>query len=614
MNFMKKILKLCLILVAIIIPGIIIAGIATLFLVDANHFKPQLIKATEQKFGRNLIVDGDFSLELYPHIAIKLTQTHLKNPDSFGNLKDNDFAYVNTARLKIELLPLLKGKMNIEELELDGLNLNLTRLAPGLDNWSDLVTNLNSASKNKQEDERESGHDEESGDLSKGKFKVKLLETMLENAEINYQDKTENKVYQLKNASFYTEKLGANTPAAIKGNFTFVADNLNTHMAYQGKMVFNPKESKLELSPISLKSTLISSKLPGGKLISDFTGTLKADWKNQTFNIQDLTLKFNDSVAKGSANIDFAQGLSARFNLGLNQLQLNKYLPDTHLTLNNIQTQGTFKNQVLNLSSLKANLYKGSFQGSTKIIFKQQNQYQVSGKFNQVDIQALLTALKNIDKISGNTHATLNLTTAGNNASEIKRHLNGSVFVDILQGNLHGLDIDYYLNKAQILAKKLPSDTQVTDNKNTPFDKLTGNFIFQKGVISNRDLHGSAKFYDLTGAGSIDLLKEQIQYQLKATSLRTEGSKRKLPLAVIISGPLDKPKITPDMNTYIQGFVQEQIEKQLNRQLEKRFGIPSSGSENTTPESGTPNDSSSTDKKALQKELINKGLQKLFGK
>lgn len=618
MNVIKKILKLLLILVAIIIPGIIIAGIAAVFLVDPNHFKPQLTQIAEEKLGRKLVIDGDFSLQMYPYIAIKLTQTHLKNPESFGELKNNDFAYVETVKLKIDLMPLLKGKVNIEQLELDGLKLNLTRLAANQDNWSDLIDKKKDKNKNDDENQNDESEDE-NGDLAKGKFKLKLQETTVSKAELVFQDKTVNKVYQLKNLNFYTEKLAPNKPSDIKGDCIFIADNMNTSLSYQGKMAFNPKQSKLELSPIQIKSTINSAKLPGGKVVSDLSGSLNADWKNQTFNLQNLVLKFNNSVAKGQANLDFSKGLSARFNLGLNTLVLEKYVPDVHLTLHNIQTTGTFANQELSLSSIKANLYKGSFQGSSKINIKQQNQYQINGKFNQVDIQALLLDLKNINKISGSTNATLNLSTAGNNAAEIKRRLTGSVSVNINKGYLYGLDIEYYLNKAQALAKKMPTDASLVDNKKTPFDQLTGNFNFQNGVISNQDLHGSASFYDLTGDGTIDLVQERIQYRLKATSLKNDGTKRKWPLAVIISGPLYQPKVAPDMETYIQGIVQDQIEKQVNKQLERKLGIKLPGTQDNNPqESGTTsngsNSSSSTDKKALQKELINQGLQKLFGK
>lgn len=606
MHFFKKLAKWCAILIAILIPGMILASIAALFLIDSHHFKPQLIQITEKKLGRKLVINGDFSLQIYPNIGIRLTQTHLKNPASFGEFKDNDFAYVNSAKLKIELLPLLKGKVQIEELQLEGLKLNLTRLSSTQDNWSDLVTQF----KKNPEEEAESDEDEnedENGNLSKGKFKLNLYETSIDKAVLHYEDKPTKKIYLLNDLNFYTKKLSLNKPSDIKGDFTFIADELHTQMAYQGKMIFNRKKNQLELSPLSLKSSFISQKLPGGKFASELTGNLKADWKNQTFDLSSLILKFNDSVAKGSANLDFSTGLSARFNLGINTLALDKYLPDTHLTLNTIQTHGVFSNQILNLSTLKANLYQGSFQGSSKITFKQQNLYQVNGKFSQVNIQALLSALKNINKISGTSNASVNLSTSGHQSTELKRNLSGQVTLEMLHGYLYGFDLAYYLNQAHVLAKRLPHETQLVDNQKTPFDQLTGLFVFQNGVISNQNLQGRSNFYELTGMGTIDLVKEFIQYQLKATTLRADGSKRKIPLAVIITGPLSSPKIRPDIEAYIKTFFQEQLEKQLNKQLEKKLGI--------TLDSGSSNDSgNSTDKKALQKDLINKGLQKLFGK
>ena len=606
MPYLKKIVKLCFILVAILIPGILIAGIAAFFLVDSHDFKPQLIQLTEEKLGRKLEVQGEFSLQFYPEIALKLTQAHLKNPDTFGALKNNDFAYVDTVKLKMAFLPLLKGQMNIKQLTLEGLKLHLTRLAPNQDNWSDLVTQIKDTAKNKETPENS-----EVEELKKGKFTLKLDETQLYHAELLYQDKAANKTYQLKNLNFSAQKISPEHATEIKGDCIFIADMLKTNMAYQAQMQFNPKQSKLTLNALTLKSTLISNKLPGGKLESNLSGSLKADWKNQQFTLENLILKFNDTVAKGLATIDFSAGLSAQFKLGLNHFKLDNYLPDTHLTLTEIQTQGKFNNQVLTLLKLKANLYSGRFQGSSQIKFAPQNQYQIKGQLDQVNIQALLSDLKNIQKISGSAHATLNLSTVGNNASMLKQNLNGTINIDLQKGALHGVDVEYYLNKAQVLAKKLPADTAMIDHKKTPFDKLTGNFTFQNGLISNQDLQGFSSFYDLSGAGTIDLKQEQIQYKLKAISLKSDGSQRKLPLAVIISGPLSHPNIMPDMQTYLQGFIQDKIQDKIQKQLQKKLGISSIPHENNHD---NHNNTEAIDKKALQKELLNKGLQKLFGK
>ena len=67
----------------------------------------------------------------------------------------------------------------------------------------------------------------------------------------------------------------------------------------------------------------------------------------------------------------------------------------------------------------------------------------------------------------------------------------------------------------------------------------------------------------------------------------------------------------PDMQTYLQGFIQDKIQDKIQKQLQKKLGISSIPHENTHD---NHNNTEAIDKKALQKELLNKGLQKLFGK
>lgn len=110
---------------------------------DANRYKPQLIAAARAATGRELAIDGDLALGLFPRPHASVGAARLLNPPGV------DGAVVEwvSARANVRLLPLLRKQIQIDELRMDGLKVRLLKNRKGEDNWSDLFANNKEGSK-----------------------------------------------------------------------------------------------------------------------------------------------------------------------------------------------------------------------------------------------------------------------------------------------------------------------------------------------------------------------------------------------------------------------------------------------------------------------------------
>ena len=114
-----------------------VVAVAFLFLFDANSFKEDVERAVTESTGRELVIDGDVSLHIFPWIAVEIGESRLGNAPGFG---DEPFAGFDSVKLSVQIMPLIfQRQVVVGTAEIDGLQLNLTARADGTDNWSDLA-------------------------------------------------------------------------------------------------------------------------------------------------------------------------------------------------------------------------------------------------------------------------------------------------------------------------------------------------------------------------------------------------------------------------------------------------------------------------------------------
>jgi len=129
--------------VAAIVTLFVVAAIAFYLLFDANDFRDRIATSVKDETGRELVIDGDIGLRVFPWLAVDVGHTTLGNAEGFG---DEPFAEFDRAQLSVRLMPLLFGnEISIGTAALDGLRLNLAVNARGVGNWEDLAPDDNEA-------------------------------------------------------------------------------------------------------------------------------------------------------------------------------------------------------------------------------------------------------------------------------------------------------------------------------------------------------------------------------------------------------------------------------------------------------------------------------------
>ena len=133
---MGRPLKIIGIIIAAFVALIIGAAIMFSLLFDPNDYKDQISTGVRDATGRDLVIEGDIDLSLFPWLAIEIGRTTLGNAEGFD---DSPFASFDSARLSVQIMPvLLRREIVVGTAALDGLNVNLQVRQDGTGNWEDL--------------------------------------------------------------------------------------------------------------------------------------------------------------------------------------------------------------------------------------------------------------------------------------------------------------------------------------------------------------------------------------------------------------------------------------------------------------------------------------------
>ncbi|MCU7960089.1 MAG: AsmA family protein, partial [gamma proteobacterium symbiont of Bathyaustriella thionipta] len=132
---MAKLLKWIVGIVLTLLVVLIILAVSIKMLVDPNDYKAEITQAVQDATGRTLSLNGDIKLSVFPWLGLQLNQASLSNAKGFG---EQPFAAVEHTSVNVKLIPLLSKQIQVDQIELQGLRLNLQKNKAGVSNWDDL--------------------------------------------------------------------------------------------------------------------------------------------------------------------------------------------------------------------------------------------------------------------------------------------------------------------------------------------------------------------------------------------------------------------------------------------------------------------------------------------
>jgi AsmA protein len=192
-------------------------------------------------------------------------------------------------------------------------------------------------------------------------------------------------------------------------------------------------------------------------------------------------------------------------------------------------------------------LYQGKGQGKV-VADGSAADPSVAAAFNLagVAIQPLLRDAAGLDRLTGSGGFVLDVAGHGRSQRDIIAALSGKGSLDLANGTIAGVNLVAFM--------KNMADT-VTGGQGggneTKFGSLTGTYTIANGIVHNDDLKLTSPELPMTGAGTIDLPRRQVDYKL------TPSVAGILAVPVNITGPWDDLSYRPDLAGMAKDLAQD---------------------------------------------------------
>ncbi|MDO9267692.1 MAG: AsmA family protein [Methylobacter sp.] len=287
---MGKPFKIILSTIAAILLLLIAAACILPFVIDPNDFKPEIAAAVKDKTGRDLVLDGDLKLSLFPWIGISTEKIILSNAPGF---QDRPFATIEESHVNVLLLPLLSKKLEVSRIDLKGLILNLARNKQGLTNWSDLIDSA--AAKTAAPAAIDKQDEQPISTATPVTFTIGGI--AVENARINWDDLKTEKHIEIKDLNLNTDKFTFDQPVGVAVSMTALEAGSKAVQAIKlnTELTVNEKLDSFALRHSDLQVTSSGETVPGKSLTTALTiADAALDMNQQTAKIYGLQLKSGD--------------------------------------------------------------------------------------------------------------------------------------------------------------------------------------------------------------------------------------------------------------------------------------------------------------------------------
>ena len=588
---------------AVLLFAAALAFIAATF--DPNQYKAQVAELVRDKTQRTLTIEGDILLMLFPKLGVHLGKTRFSEFKS-----EKDFASLDDMRVSLALIPLLSRQVVVDQIQLDGLRANLVKHKDGKTNFDDLLGGDKPASEKKEAPAKRA-------DSAQAPIKLEVEGVRIGKAELAWKDEATGASYAISDFNLKTGRVAPGVPAkfdlgaTIKGN----EPKLDIKLQIGGTLMADLEKQLFSVAGLSVKVNGDAAGIAG--IAADLSGNVSADLNKQTANA-DLVLKFRESnVTAKLAVADFA-ALRTTFDIAIDKLNVDNYLPPKKagdpasaparaqpeqpidfspikkldvvgsvrigdLTASNIKAQNLridvrAKNGRLDVDPLSANLYQGSAKGQASV---DANSNRIAVKQNLVGISIgpLLHDALGQNLLEGRGNVALDVTTAGNLVSVMKKALNGTARVELKDGAIKGIDLAKSLRdaKAMLTGGKRDAEQGAVAGEKTDFSELTASFDIKNGIAHNGDFLAKSPFLRLTGEGDINLPDSSLNYLAKAAVVMSssgQGGKnmadlKGMTIPVRVSGPFAALKYKLEYGSIVSDTAKQKLEEKKDELKDK---------------------------------------------
>lgn len=236
-------------------------------LLDPNHFKSQIVRIVQERTQRELVLDGELQLSWFPKLGFNAGKATLSQRRSA-----REFASIDSARVTIAWLPLLRRQVLVDSAEVDGLRAQLVRFKDGSSNIDDLLKDVAS--------------------ISPANIDVQGL--VLKRSTLQWNDEVVFERGSLNDVSIEVGRLADGLAAPVNASMRVDAPQagIDARLSLKGRLLFDAQAGRIEFAKLD-------AQLDGKALgVDNLALTIKTDL---TGHLGLLTLSAENLVATSSS-------------------------------------------------------------------------------------------------------------------------------------------------------------------------------------------------------------------------------------------------------------------------------------------------------------------------
>jgi AsmA protein len=547
-------LRILAIVVGCVVGLLILGLIALKLLVNPNDFKGRIEAAVQHSTGRELVLTGNLRLSVFPWLAVELGPASLGNPPGFPS--GQPFASLQRAALRVRLLPLLRGQLDVGRIEIDGLDLRLLKNAAGAGNWQSAAPAPGAAP----------------APTGTGTSLREIAGIIVKGSRVSYQDVVATGV------NVDIGRVARGVPIPVSWKLALRTAPAAQPIAVSGKATLEYGRNEARLSDLAAR--VDRSSLRGKAAVTNFaTGAMTFDL---SVNRLDLDHYLATLSPAGSPPPASAAAQSSALPTGaLRTLELDGRLRVGNAIVHGIKLAridvGLAANHgLLRLAPLAAQLYGGDAAGTVTLDARGAVPVlQLDENLSGVEVQPLAADFARFNRVSGRGNITVNVTARGRTSAAMLASLDGRAAAALAHGAIQGIDLWGAVNSVVALVERHTLAGGVGGGS-TRFDVFKASAVITHGIASTRDLDIASGELRVTGQGTTNLVTGVLGYHLLATLLKGPAGQpgkgatlANVPL--LVSGTLASPTVRPDQQALARSLAQRELTKHKGA-IEKKLG------------------------------------------
>ncbi|MDR2264653.1 MAG: outer membrane assembly protein AsmA [Enterobacter asburiae] len=594
---MRRVLTTLMILLVVLVAGLS----ALVLLVNPNDFRAYMVRQVEARSGYQLKLDGPLRWHVWPQLSILSGRMSLTAPGAETPLVSAD-----NMRLDVGLIPLFSHQLQVNQVMLKGAVIQLTPQTEAVRKSDAPVAPRENTLPDAPSD---TGWSFDIGSL-------KVADSVLV-----FQHEDDEQV-TVRNISLKMEQ-DANHQATIEFSGRVNRDQRDLTLSLNANVNAADYPHQLTADIQQLNWQLTGADLPTQGITGQ--GTLQAIWREELkqLELDNLNLQANDSSLKGQASVSLAEKPKWVFNLQFDKLNLENLLAapspvaasadapqsgqsqvkqprpvissnldqpdynglrgftaDVLLKANSVRWRGIDftdvssqmfnHNGLLVISELSGKMGAGHLSLPGTLDVRNDNPTaEFQPRLENVEIGTILKAFNYPISLTGQMTLAGDFSGTRIDADAFRREWQGQAHLDLKDTRMEGLNFQQLVQQAV----ERSSDVKAQENydSTTRLDAFTTDLTLDNGQLSLDGMEGASSLLSLTGAGSLDLVKETADTRFKVRVLSGWEGESKLidflketPIPLNVYGKWQALNYSLQVDQVLRKHLQDEAKRRLN--------------------------------------------------